>query len=108
MAYKVLNNISVKDTSSSKLAAIKTDMLVLIINKGTKNDSSFKELDAVSTKYLSKTIASHLKDAGSSIILPKMNGIAAENILLVKGYEKDTPMHKWLSMYASIAKRGIC
>jgi leucyl aminopeptidase len=106
MAYKVLNNISVKDTSSSKLAAIKTDMLVLIINKGTKNDSSFKELDAISTKYLSKTIASHLKDAGSSIILPKMNGIAAENILLVKGYEKDTPMHKWLSMYASIAKKG--
>ena len=106
MAYKVLNNISVKDTSSSKLAAIKTDMLVLIINKGTKNDSSFKELDAVSNKYLSKTIASHLKDFGSSIILPKMNGIAAENILLVKGYEKDTPMHKWLSMYASIAKKG--
>ena len=106
MAYKVLNNISVKDTSSSKLAAIKTDMLVLIINKGTKNDSSFKELDAISTKYLSKTITSHLKDAGSSIILPKMNGIAAENILLVKGYEKDTPMHKWLSMYASIAKKG--
>ena len=35
-----------------------------------------------------------------------MNGIAAENILLVKGYEKDTPMHKWLSMYASIAKKG--
>ena len=106
MAYKVLNNISVKDTSSSKLAAIKTDMLVLIINKGTKNDSSFKELDAISTKYFSKTIATHLKDAGSSIILPKMNGIAAENILLVKGYEKDTPMHKWLSMYASIAKKG--
>jgi len=106
MAYKVLNNISVKDTSSSKLAAIKTDMLVLIINKGTKNDSSFKELDAISTKYFSKTIATHLKDAGSSIILPKMNGIAAENILLVKGYEKDTPIHKWLSMYASIAKKG--
>ena len=106
MAYKVLNNISVKDTSSSKLAAIKTDILVLIINKGTKNDSSFKELDAISTKYFSKTIATHLKDAGSSIILPKMNGIAAENILLVKGYEKDTPMHKWLSMYASIAKKG--
>ena len=55
---------------------------------------------------MSKTIASHLKDAGSSIILPKMNGIAAENILLVNGYEKDTPMHKWLSMYASIAKKG--
>ena len=106
MAYKVLNNIYVKDTSSSKLAAIKTDILVLIINKGTKNDSSFKELDAISTKYFSKTIATHLKDAGSSIILPKMNGIAAENILLVKGYEKDTPMHKWLSMYASIAKKG--
>ena len=106
MAYKVLNNISVKDTSSSKLAGVKTDMLVLIINKGTKNDSSFKELDAVSNKYLSKTITSHLKDAGSSIILPKMNGIAAENILLIKGYEKDTPMHKWLSMYASIAKKG--
>ena len=106
MAYKVLNNISVKDTSLSKLAAIKTDMLVLIINKGTKNDSSFKELDAISTKYFSKTIATHLKDAGSSIILPKMNGIAAENILLVKGFEKDTPMHKWLSMYASIAKKG--
>ena len=38
MAYKVLNNISVQDTSTGGLKALKTDMLVLIINKDTKSN----------------------------------------------------------------------
>mgnify|MGYP000105285285 CR=1 FL=1 len=40
MAYKVLNNILVKDAASNSLASLKTDLLVLVINKNTKNDSS--------------------------------------------------------------------
>ncbi|MGY8806953.1 MAG: M17 family peptidase N-terminal domain-containing protein, partial [Gammaproteobacteria bacterium] len=106
MAYKVLSNISLQDTSTTSLKALKTDMLVLVINKDTKNNPSFKELDKASKSYLSKTIASHLKEAGSSMLLPKVNDITAENILLVKGLEKDTPMHKWLNMYKLIAKKG--
>ena len=106
MAYKVLNNISLQDTSMTSLKGLKTGMLVLVINKDTKNDPSFKELDKASKSYLSKTTASHLKEAGSSMLIPKVNDIAAENILLVKGLEKDTPMHKWLSMYKTIAERG--
>ena len=57
MAYKVLTNISLQDTSTTSLKALKTDMLVLVINKDTKNDTSFKELDKASKSYLSKTIA---------------------------------------------------
>jgi hypothetical protein len=38
-------------------------MLVLTINKDTKNNVSFKELDKVSKNYLSKTITSHLKES---------------------------------------------
>ena len=41
MAYKVLNNILVKDAASNSLASLKTDLLVLVINKN-RNDSSFK------------------------------------------------------------------
>ena len=47
MAYKVLNNILVKDAASNSLASLKTDLLVLVINKNTKNDSSFKELNKI-------------------------------------------------------------
>ena len=36
MAYKVLNNVSVKDVTSSDLLSLKTDLLVIVINKNTK------------------------------------------------------------------------
>ena len=106
MAYKVLNNVSVKDTESNSLASLKTDMLVIVINKNTKSDSSFKELNKISKNYISKTISSHLKDVGSSILLPKIDGINAENLFLVNGLDSSTPTHKWLSAYQSIAKKG--
>jgi leucyl aminopeptidase len=106
MAYKVLNNILVKDAASNSLASLKTDLLVLVINKNTKNDSSFKELNKISKNYFSKTISSHLKDVGSNVLLPKVDGIAAANILLVNGLDSSAPTHKWLSMYQSIAHRG--
>ena len=106
MAYKVLNNISLKDVASSGLSKLKTDLLVLVINKNTKNDSSFKELNKISKNYISKTISSHLKDAGSNVLLPKIDGIAAANILLVNGLDSSAPTHKWLSMYQSIAHKG--
>ena len=106
MAYKVLNNILVKDAASNSLASLKTDLLVLVINKNTKNDSSFKELNKISKNYFSKTISSHLKDVGSNVLLPKVDGIAAANILLVNGLDSSAPTHKWLSMYQSIAHKG--
>ena len=38
MAYKVLNNVLVKDASN--ISSLSTDMLVLVINKNTKNKIS--------------------------------------------------------------------
>ena len=38
MAYKVLNNILVKDTNSTSLITLNTSLLVLVINKNTKNN----------------------------------------------------------------------
>ena len=95
MAYKVLNSVLVKDAAN--LASLSTDMLVLVINKNTKNDSSFKELNKKSKNYISKTVQSHLDESGSIVLLPKVDGINAKNILLVKGLDTDTPTHKWLS-----------
>jgi leucyl aminopeptidase len=106
MAYKVLNNVSVKDAGSNSLASLKTDMLVIVINKNTKSDSSFKELNKISKNYISKTISSHLKDSSSNVLLPKIDGIAAANILLANGLDSSAPTHKWLSMYQSIAHKG--
>ena len=104
MAYKVLNNVLVKDAAG--MSSLSTDMLVLIINKNTKNDSSFKELNKKSKNYISKTIQSHIKKSGDSILLPKVDGINAKNILLIKGLNPDTPTHKWLSLYQGIAQKG--
>ena len=104
MAYKVLNNVLVKDAAN--ISSLATDMLVLVINKNTKNDSSFKELNKKSKSYISKTIQSHLDQSGGSILLPKVDGINAKNILLVKGLDTDTPTHKWLSLFQSIAHKG--
>ena len=106
MAYKVLNNILLKDVSSSGLSSLKTDLLVLVINKETKTNASFKDLNKISKNYLSKAISSHLKESGSSVLLPNIDGINARNILLVKGLNKKDPVHKWLSMYQSVAYKG--
>ena len=104
MAYKVLNNVSVKDASG--ISSLSTDMLVLVINKNTKNDSSFKELDEKSKKFISKTIRTHLDQSNSSILLPKIDGINAKSILLVKGLDADMHTHKWLSLFRGIAQKG--
>ena len=106
MAYKVLNNIGLKDTTTNALTTLKTGLLVIVVNKDTNNDSAFKELNKVSKSYISKTITSHLKDSGSSILLPKIDGIDAENIMLVKGLDANAPMHKWIGVYQSIAKKA--
>jgi len=106
MAYKVLNNILLKDVSSSGLSSLKTDLLVLVINKETKANASFKDLNKISKNYISKAISSHLKESGSSVLLPNIDGINARNILLIKGLNKKDPVHKWLSMYQSVAHKG--
>jgi len=106
MAYKILNNISLKDSASSDLASLKTSMLVITIDKNTKKDKSFKALDKATKGFLSSTVASHLNDEGSSISLPSIDGINAENILLVKSWSAKTPIHKWLSSIKSITKQA--
>ena len=106
MAHKVINNISLKNIESSGLSKLKTDVLVIVINKNTKNNPSFKELNKLSKNYISKTVSSHLKDSGSSIMLPKIDGVSASNILLVKGLDEKDPIHKWLNMYKAIAHKG--
>ncbi|MBT3519630.1 MAG: leucyl aminopeptidase, partial [Gammaproteobacteria bacterium] len=104
MAYKVLSNILVKDTTSTSLVTLNSAMLVVMVNKDTKKNVAFKALDKASKGYISKSISTHLKDDGSSILLPQINGTKAENILLVKGLDKNTPIYKWLSAYQAIAK----
>ena len=104
MAYKVLSNILVKDTTSTSLVTLNSAMLVITVNKDTKNNAAFKELDKAAKGYISKSISTHLKDDGSSVLLPQVNGTKAQSIMLVKGLTKDSPTHKWLSTYAAIAK----
>ena len=60
MAYKVLNNILVKDTNSTSLITLNTSLLVLVINKNTKNNEAFIDLDKTSKGYIKKSISSHL------------------------------------------------
>ena len=71
------------------------------------NFLEIKELNKKSKSYISKTIQSHLDQSGGSILLPKVDGINAKNILLVKGLDADTPTHKWLSclLYTSPSPR---
>ena len=104
MAYKVLSNILVKDTTSTSLVTLNSAMLVITINKDTKNNAAFKGLDKAAKGYISKSISTHLKDDGSSVLLPQVIGTKAQTIMLIKGLTKDAPIHKWLSVYQGIAK----
>ena len=104
MAYKVLSNILVKDTTSTSLVTLNSAMLVITVNKDTKNNAAFKELDKAAKGYISKSISTHLKDDCSSVLLPQVIGTKAQTIMLIKGLTKDAPIHKWLSVYQGIAK----
>ena len=104
MAYKVLSNILVKDTTSTSLVTLNSAMLVITVNKDTKSNAAFKELDKAAKGYISKSISTHLKDDGSSVLLPQVIGTKAQTIMLIKGLTKDAPIHKWLSVYQGIAK----
>ena len=81
MAYKVLNSVSLKDTSSMRIANLNTSMLVIPVNTNTKKNRVFKEIDGVSNGYISKTIANQLRDKTNTVLLPQIQGVKAKNIL---------------------------
>jgi len=106
MPYKILTNVAVKDTSTVDLTSAKTSLLVITVNKDTLKDAAFKAIDKASKGFLKNSISSHLKEQGSSLLLPKVNGIEAESILMVKALEADAPLHKWLGSLKSITKQA--
>lgn len=106
MPYKILNNIAVKDTSSVDLTSIKTSLLVITINKDTFKDASFNAIDKASKGFLKNSISSHLQDEGSSILLPKVSGVEAESILMIKALDASAPLHKWLGSLKSVTKQA--
>ena len=76
---------------------------MLVINKETKTNASFKDLNKISKKHM-ETISSHLKESGSSVLLPNIDGIHAKN-LLFKGLDQKDDIYLWLSMYQSVAHK---
>jgi len=106
MPYKILNNIAVKDASSVDLTSIKTSLLVITINKDTFKDASFNAIDKASKGFLKNSISSHLQDEGSSILLPKVSGVEAESILMIKALDASAPLHKWLGSLKSVTKQA--
>ena len=106
MPYKILTNVAVKDTSTVDLTSVKTSLLVITVNKDTLKDAAFKAIDKASKGFLKNSISSHLKEEGSSLLLPRVNGVEAESILMVKALEADAPLHKWLGSLKSITKQA--
>ena len=106
MPYKILTHGAFKDTSTVDLTSDKTSLVVITVNKDTLKDAAFKAIDKASKGFLKKSISSHLKEQGSSLLLPKVNGIEAESILMVKALEADAPLHKWLGSLKSITKQA--
>ena len=104
MAYKVLNSVSLKDTSSMRIANLNTSMLVIPVNTNTKKNRVLKEIDGISNGYISKTIAHQLKDKTNTVLLPQIQGVKAKNILLIKSLSKEDQIYKWLKHFQSITR----
>ncbi len=102
MSHKILGNVILKTINKNDIAKCKTSMLVILVNKNTKNNPYFKSLDTASKGYISSSIEKKISDSGKSLLLPKIKNIAAENILLVKDFEPKDELHKWLSNYQKI------
>ncbi len=106
MTFKVLNNISLKNINDGVLSNIRTDLLIIPINKKVLSSSEFKEIDKKSKGYLSKVVKDLITPANQNQLISSLEGINAKKILIFKDLSENDDIYLWLNKYKSIAKQA--
>ena len=84
MAYKVLSSLTANNVNSADLLKVKTDLLIIAVNKKTSAAAELNGLQASTQSLVKESIKEINSGSRKSIFLPAPTKIAAKNILLIK------------------------
>ena len=84
MAYKVLSSLTANNINSADLLKVKTDLLIIAVNKKTSSASELNALQSNPQSLMKESIKEINSGSRKSIFLPAPAKVAAKNILLIK------------------------
>ena len=84
MAYKVLSSLTANNINSADLLKVKTDLLIIAVNKKTSAAAELKGLQSITQSLVQESIKEINSGSRKSIFLPAPAKVAAKNILLIK------------------------
>ena len=84
MAYKVLSSLTANNVNSADLLKVKTDLLIIAVNKKTAAATELKGLQASAQSLVKESIKEINSGSRKSIFLPALAKVAAKNVLLIK------------------------
>ena len=83
MTYKVLSSLTANNVNSADLLKVKTDLLIIAVNKKTLAAAELKGLQASAQSLVKESIKEINSGSRKSIFLPAPAKVAAKNILLI-------------------------
>ncbi|MDO7562179.1 MAG: leucyl aminopeptidase, partial [SAR86 cluster bacterium] len=89
MTYKVLSSLTANNVNSADILKVKTDLLIIGVNKKTSSASELKDLKSSSNSMIGESMNEINNGTRKSIFLPAPAKVGAKNILLIKEPEVD-------------------
>jgi len=100
MTYKVLSTISATNVNSADILKVKTDLLIIAVNKKT---ASAPELSGLKGKSLvSNSITEVNAGSRKSIFLPALEKVSAKNVLFIKEPDAKAASFLWIRYFEEI------
>ena len=89
MTYKVLSSLTANNVNSADILKVKTDLLIIGVNKKTSSASELKDLKSSSNSMIGESMNEINNGTRKSIFLPAPAKVGTKNILLIKEPEVD-------------------
>ena len=84
MTYKVLSSLTANNVNSADILKVKTDLLIIGVNKKTSSAPELKDLKLSSNSMIGESMNEINSGTRKSIFLPAPAKVGAKNILLIK------------------------
>ena len=102
MTYKVLSSLTANNINSADLLKVKTDLLIIAVNKKTSAAAELKGLQSITQSLVQESIKEINNGSRKSIFLPAPTKVAAKNILLIKEPEAEAASFLVIRYYEEI------
>ena len=89
MTYKVLSSLTANNVNSADVLKVKTDLLIIGVNKKTVSAPELKDLQSSTKSLVAESINVINQGSRKSIFLPAPDKANAKNILLIKEPDGD-------------------